>query len=254
TRIAEVQAEAGAIEDALATADAIEDVGERTRALRDIAAAQAGNRGADVDDFMEHLKAALSSMGRRAGPEPSALPTDRAGDVKGALRTASMIEDPGDRLGALALIADQCIVTGDRAALLGPIRAALATVQADGGFSYVLPFVVLVQVVARDIEGARATAKEFDPQPEVLAFIAWGQAAMGDRAGSEEALRDAIAKAEEADPKWDDDFLRFVALTQARLGDVRAALSTVDRMASPRHRAETLADIAAARSPFAALR
>jgi hypothetical protein len=205
---------------------------------------------------MEHLFAALGSMGRSTGLGPSPSPTYGAGDVKGALRTASLIEDPGVRLEALALIADRCIVTGDRATLQGPIRAALATVrQADRDFSYVLPFIALVQVVARDIEGVRATAREFDPHAETLAFIAWAQAALGDRAGSEETLRDALATAEmEAHPSSDDDFLMFVALTQARLGEVQAAFATVDRMGGPRRQAEALADIAAARSPFSTLR
>jgi RNA polymerase sigma factor (sigma-70 family) len=251
--IAQAQAEAGQIEDALATAGAIENSGghhDKEWALAAIAAAQTKAR--DVKGALKTVET-LSDRDKSLALKQVAEHLAAAGQVEQALKLVEGIQDESDRVEALTKIAAAQGRAGDRdgakkvIALARRIADGIEDGNSDPNTSpkaWALMLVALSQIESGDEKGGLKLADDFKGarrRDMILADVAIRRARAGKVKEASQAvddIRDGIQKAE---------VLKAIAASQARTGDFKEARKTIDAIGFISEKAEALSDLAAVR-------
>jgi Flp pilus assembly protein CpaB len=198
----------------------------------------------------------------------------RAGDLKGALSTASLIDKlindqrqktqpmgkdkvpfvfagPSSltflcKIPALLEIATAQAKQGDRAASQATFNKALEAVRAEVGESLkneTLARIALAQASAGDVKEAAQTAAALDDDRDkalVLREIAVAHAELGDHAASRAAFQQAVRL---ASTRW-PSALKEITAAQAKAGDVKSARETLSILSSPLQKSYALLGIA----------
>ena len=237
--IAAGQAEAGAFEQALETANTATGLGDRAWALGAIAAAMAkAKTGARVREVISDAVAAASEInnayGRAWALGTVAVWQAKAGDTSGARQTIR-------RAAEVAIALD---FNFSLAMALAPIAEAQITVG-----EAVLGRMTLVHAVERAREVFAAGLRV-----QALSRIASVQARTGDTAGARETIGDATGPIQSIWLRIEAFFggysrdwpLAQIVRAQASTGDLDQAHETAVGMDSPYWRASAFADIAAA--------
>ena len=230
-QITEGQAEAGASELALETAQAIPRAGDRARALAAIAKslmeAGAGNQAQKIFSQAITIARGLQNPFSRSLTlgEIAVLQAD-AGDQTGArmtmeqaLESANALEEASQRAQTLVAIGTAQAKTGD---------------ASEG---------------RRSLRLADEVASEMTFYPtdriEILSALAWAWADIGDRDMARETIRDALLLASSLSfPELRDMVLWLVVDAQGKTGDIEHAVFTAESIDDPFRRALALAAIA----------
>jgi hypothetical protein len=161
-----------------------------------------------------------------------------------ALSVAETIADPYRRAESLASIAQAQVIGTDTAAADQTIHLALAAAEQvpEAAFrGWVLQEIVLAQVAAEDLFGARQTANRIEatrPQGAALAVIAEVEL----RGGNVQA---ALATARQIRERGDaSEVLRQVVAVHAGRGEISAARELLKRIEEPFYRALASGDVA----------
>ena len=258
--IAEAQAEAGTtggaantLTEALASAQRIEDAGQRVRAHCAIAEAQAeaGTAGGAANTLTEALASAqrIEDAGQRVWAHCAIAEAQAEAGAAGgaantlteALASAQRIEDAGQRVWALHVIAEAQAATGD-------VEGASATarrIESADERRRAHRAIAEAQAATGDIEGASATARrieDVDERDQAHRVIAEAQAAAGDIEGASATAR----RIEDAYKRnWP---LHAIAGAQAAAGDIEGALASAQRIDIAGVRAQAHCAIAGAQA------
>jgi RNA polymerase sigma factor (sigma-70 family) len=250
-QIAQAQADAGALEDALKTADRIvvQRMNFKDMALWAIVSAQV--RAGDVRGAQQTAER-VPERGRATAQARLAESLAEAGSWKQALQIAEKVGDPSDKVQALTRIAQAQARAGDRTAARGAVKRARevaanhAVDNADPEISpkdYALYQVAVTRFETDGLDRALEVMKEVKG-PSRRAFLMVHVAQAHVRAGRiKEALE--IVDKEKLDPLRAGEVLRDVAAAQARAGDFTAARKTIGRMAPYTEKGEALVRLAA---------
>jgi hypothetical protein len=244
-----VASAAAVASEANAQIEQIADRNERDHYYSRRALYQARAESYDLNDYLTALSSAVDSL---ADAKPvmrsesdRILPRPTIVEVADAVAFAHAITDAETRLDTLARIATPLLLSGDSRALDLPIREALTTVGAEG-WSDLLVIIAITQVAARDYAGAKATARRVKPQERLytLVLVAWGEACADEVDVAKTTLADALVDARQADQQ---EIGAFIAVVQARLGDLEQALTTAEGISEATHRVDALIGIATGR-------
>lgn len=248
---------------ALEAVEQVVDVDDRAIAMAMVAVARTGSRG-DIcfifcpdyaDDFFAALGSALKTLGGASATAPTVGSSLNAADLDAGLAMVRIVDDPLERLVALAMIGHPLIVAGDGDALRLVVREAEAILPAfersvsgdELRIRIVRLGVVAVQVVANDIDRAAALAaatEDAELRAALLAFLGWTQVRIGERAAADSSLSAALDALETAGDLENPGALKWIAAAQIEMGDQAAAFQTIDRIADDVERVRSLVDIA----------
>ena len=222
---------AGALGVALRTAREISDASERASALALIAGVQADT-----------------------GPDAGARTT-----LNEAVLAAAGLRSPIGRARSLGLIASAQAGVGDEASATDTLAAALEAVAEIDWMSMerrVVAAIEAAQAEHGDISGAVqgalwAVSYTKDPVERAYAqtFLASAQAALGDEEGARESLAEAAQTAQTSESDYDygsANVLRHIAAMQAEMGDVEAAMATVQSIRYANYFIEAIVSVAGA--------
>ena len=232
---------------------------DRASRLADIAVAhaEAGDGEGAEAAFEEAMAVAAQAEGwhRDWGFRRIARAQARTGDLRGALATASRIEDEGDQAEGLAAIAQARAKDGDAegaAQSIGQALAVAARVHDTRERSAAFLSIARAQAKIGDYPGALATAARIDYElhfPWALEDIAAAQAHSGDTEGAARSIQQALeATARIDDAYWRSSTYADIAAVQVKAGGNREALATAARIETVHFRVAAFAAIAAAQA------
>ena len=266
TRIGGAFAEAGetrramqSLELAMTATAGIDGELDRASRLADIAVAhaEAGDGEGAEAAIEEAMAVAAQAEGwhRDWGFRRIARAQARTGDLRGALATASRIEDEGDQAEGLAAIAQARAKDGDAegaAQSIGQALAVAARVHDTRERSGAFLSIARAQAKIGDYPGALATAERIDYElhfPWALEDIAAAQAHSGDTEGATRSIQRALeATARIDDAYWRSSTFADIAAVQVKAGGNREALATAARIETVHFRVAAFAAIAAAQA------
>jgi len=230
---------------------------------------RAGDKATATESFDSALKIVNTRAEENLDQDPRehtrasiAIARARAGDVDGAQRTVSLIEDDSEKAFALSQIALAQARAKNFADAVHTASALNDPDLRDQSFAWIAN----VQARAGDPLGAAQLAhsiKNAQYRAQSLAYIADLTANGGHAGEARSAVQEALRAAEQAEPREGgagrsslaacasdepepprDAALESVALTQARTGDTAGALETINRMHDKSGRENMLATVA----------
>ena len=249
----------GTLADAYRTAQRIDDVEHRARALKDIADAQlkAGN----VTDALETAQKIDDAGGRARALRRIADAQLKAGNVTDALETAQEINKEAWWLRAWALrdIAYAQTKAGNRQAARQTLADALKTTQEIGNAkdrTQALRSIADAQAKAGNRQAARQTlvdalktAQEIDEagsRAQALRDIADAQATIADALAKAGNVAEALKTAQEIEHAQAHAWtLRHIAVALAKAGNMTETLKIAQKIVHVENRIVALSDIAA---------
>jgi tetratricopeptide (TPR) repeat protein len=161
----------------------------------------------------------------------------RAGDVVGALETASSLPNLADRADALGTVAWKLAQAGDLAGALNALQGAEDGERKDSWYSVV----AIVLANQGDFAGARRVAamiqEQADDRVQVITRIAVQQHKAGDDAAAKKTMEEALAAADREHTETPDaavsaepEILASISEAQDAMGDHSGALRTLERL------------------------